>query len=217
LASDWGVQTTDAGKIVWFELPVDYPVPPAGLSDGSFRFDFAGITQLDHRDDFDGSPEVQVRLLGIPVALLQKAGEEYEALFRELRLMKERVDTSPDAPALPERLAVLVSGLGTRFTGLGPGEDDVWQAALDEHIELFDWTFALPQSAAVTVEFYDAMLDESDEFATSARLLTLPASPTSVAVRRWFNAELVRQLNGGVSVAWADSPQHAELSLLRSL
>jgi GAF domain-containing protein/anti-sigma regulatory factor (Ser/Thr protein kinase) len=217
LASDWGVQTTDGGKIVWFELPVDYPVPPVGMSDGTFRFDLAGITHLDHRDQLDESPEVPVRLLGIPVALLQKSSEEYEALFRELRLMKERVDVGPGIPALPERLEVLVSGLGTRFTGLGPGVDDVWQNALDEHLEFFDWTFALPQSAAVTCEFYDAMLDETDEFAASARLLTLPASPTSVAVRRWFNTELIRQLRGGSPVPWADSPQRAELSLLRSL
>ena len=26
LASDWGVQAVDGGKIVWFELPVDFPV-----------------------------------------------------------------------------------------------------------------------------------------------------------------------------------------------
>ncbi len=28
LASNWGVQAVDGGKIVWFELPVDYPVRP---------------------------------------------------------------------------------------------------------------------------------------------------------------------------------------------
>jgi GAF domain-containing protein/anti-sigma regulatory factor (Ser/Thr protein kinase) len=218
LASDWGVEGTDGGKIVWFELPVDYPVPPIGVSDGSFRFDLAGITHLDGRPDPSESPAVQVRLRGIPVALLQKSSEEYEALFRELRLMKERADVSPDAPALPERLAVLVSDLGTRFNGLGPGMDDVWQDALDEHLELFDWTLQLPRSAANACEFYDAMLDEADEFAHSARLLTLPASPASVAVRRWFLSELVRQLHGEAPLAWADSPQHAELGpALRSL
>ena len=211
LASDWGVEGTDGGKIVWFELPVDYPVPPIGISDGSFRFDLAGITHLDGRADPAESSAVAIHLRGIPVALLQKSSEEYEALFRELRLMKERADVTPDAPALPERLAVLVSDLGTRFNGLGPGMDDVWQGALDEHLELFDWTLQLPQSAADACEFYDAMLDEADEFAQSAQLLTLPASPASVAVRRWFLSELVRQLHGEVPRAWADSPQHAEL------
>jgi hypothetical protein len=160
---------------------------------------------------------VPVRLLGIPVALLQKSSEEYEALFRELRLMKERGDVAAGVPELPERLAVLVSDLGTRFSGLGPGMDDVWQGAVDEHKESFDWTLELPQSAAAACEFYDAMLDEADEFAQSARLLTLPASPASVAVRRWFLSQLIRQLHGEAPVPWTASPQQAELGALRPL
>jgi hypothetical protein len=213
LASDWGVQATDGGKIVWFELPVDFPVPPVTVSDGAFRFDLAGITQFDNGSEPDAGPPVTVRLYGIPVGMLQKSSEEYEALFRELRLMKERSDVSPSSPALPERLGVLLSGLGTRFSGLGPGMDDVWQGALDRHLDSFDWTLELPQSAAAACEFYDTMLDEADEFAQSARLLTLPASPASVAVRRWFLSEFIRQLRGGSPVAWRDSVQHAELSL----
>ena len=45
LASNWGVQAVDGGKIVWFELPVDFPVAPTSISDGSFRFDLTGITR----------------------------------------------------------------------------------------------------------------------------------------------------------------------------
>jgi GAF domain-containing protein/anti-sigma regulatory factor (Ser/Thr protein kinase) len=211
LASNWGVQAVDGGKIVWFELPVDFPVAPASVSDGGFRFDLTGITRPSLHGGPSDSPEVSVRLLGIPVGLLQKSSEEYEALFRELRLMKERADSSPAAPHLPERLAVLVSQIGTRFNGLGPGMDEIWQLAVDNKAEYFDWTLDLPQSAVVAVEFYDAMLDEADEFGLAQRLLTLPASPTSVAVRRWFLSELTGQLHGKAPVAWVDSRFHAEL------
>jgi GAF domain-containing protein/anti-sigma regulatory factor (Ser/Thr protein kinase) len=211
LASNWGVQAVDGGKIVWFELPVDFPVSPVSVSDGSFRFDLTGIARPSVHGDTDESPELSVRLLGIPVGLLQKSSEEYEALFRELRLMKERAGTSDEAPHLPERLAVLVSQIGTRFNGLGPGMDEMWQLAVDNHVEFFDWTLDLPQSAVVAVEFYDAMLDEADEFGLAQRLLTLPASPTSVAVRRWFLAELTGQLHGKAPVAWVESHYHAEL------
>ena len=211
LASNWGVQAVDGGKIVWFELPVDFPVPPVNLSDGSFRFDLAGITHTNVHGESDDSLEVSIRLLGIPVALLQKSSEEYEALFRELRLMKERSDTAPDAPHLPERLSVLVSEIGTRFNGLGPGMDDMWQQAVDNEVEFFDWALDLPQSAVSAVEFYDAMLDEADDFGHTQRLLTLPASETSVAVRRWFLSELTGQLHGKAPTAWADSRFQAEL------
>jgi anti-sigma regulatory factor (Ser/Thr protein kinase) len=211
LASDWGVQAVDGGKIVWFELPVDFPVTPANISDGSFRFDLMGLTHPELHGEQPESPIVSVRLLGIPVALLQKASEQYEGLFRELRLMKERSGSIPGAPDLPERLSVLVSQIGTRFNGLGPGMDEMWQAAVDNNVELFDWILDMPQSAVVACEFYDAMLDEADEFGLSARLLTLPALPTSVAVRRWFLSELIGQLHGKAPVAWAESRFHSDL------
>ena len=214
LASSWGVQAVDGGKIVWFELPVDYIVPPTSVSDGRFRFDVAGITNSDlHGERFAHDATIEIQLLGIPVALLQKSSEEYEALFRELRLMKERTASSPGAAHLPERLGVLVSQIGTRFNGLGPGMDDMWQTAVDNKVDSFDWTLELPQAAVASVEFYDTLLDEADEFGLSQRLLTLPASPSSVAVRRWFLSELTGQLHGKAPVAWVDSRFHADLEV----
>jgi GAF domain-containing protein/anti-sigma regulatory factor (Ser/Thr protein kinase) len=211
LASNWGVQAVDGGKIVWFELPVDFPVTPTSFSDGSFRFDLTGITRAGPHGDPGDTQDISIRLLGIPVTLLQKSSEEYEALFRELRLMKERADTSPDAPHLPERLGVLVSQIGTRFNGFGPGMDDMWQTAVDNKVEYFDWTLDLAQSAVVAIEFYDTLLDEADEFGLAQRLLTLPASASSVAVRRWFLSELTGQLHGKAPVAWLDSLFQADL------
>jgi anti-sigma regulatory factor (Ser/Thr protein kinase) len=214
LASNWGVQAVEDGKIVWFELPVEFPVAPTSFSDGSFRFNLAGVTRTSLHGDSGDSPEITVQVLGIPVALLQKSSEQYEALFRELRLMQERAHSAPDSAALPERLAVLVSQIGTRFNGLGPGLDDMWQTAVDNDVELFDWTLDLPLSAVASVEFYDALLDEADEFGLAQRLLTLPASPASVAVRRWFLSELTGQLQGNAPVAWIDSRFHTELQAL---
>ena len=61
-----------------------------------------------------------------------------------------------------------MSEIGTRFNGLGPGMDEMWQAAVDNKVESFDWT---PRPAAsppcVACEFYNAMLDEADEFGLS--------------------------------------------------
>ncbi len=98
-----------------------------------------------------------------------------------------------------------MSQIGTRFNGLGPGMDDMWQTAVDDNVEFFDWSLDLPRSATVAVEFYDALLDEADAFGLAQQLLTLPASPASVAVRRWFLSELTGQLQGEAPVAWVDS------------
>ena len=208
LASDWGVQPVMGGKIVWFELPVDYVVAPEGVSDGAFRFDLIGVVQAELHDGAGTQPLVPVHLIGVPVRLLQKASEEYEALFRELRLMKEHGEAHD--PVLPDRLTALLSEIGTRFSGLGPGVDEGWQEVVDRKAASYDWHFALPQSAERACLLYDAMLDEADQFGLVAQLLTLPASAASVAVRRWFLSELVAQLRGQPPTAWLESPHAPE-------
>jgi serine phosphatase RsbU (regulator of sigma subunit)/anti-sigma regulatory factor (Ser/Thr protein kinase) len=205
LASNWGVLPVVGGKIVWFELPVDYSTLPIGVSDGTFRFDLVEFAQAERLETADRGPAVPVNLLGIPVALLQKASEEYEALFRELRLMKEHADARLSPSDLPERLSVLLSEIGTRFSGFGPGVDESWQEVIDHHADSYDWHLELPGSAADACEFYDSLLDEADEFVLMARLLTLPASAASVAVRRWFLSELIAQLRGAAATPWAES------------
>jgi hypothetical protein len=98
-----------------------------------------------------------------------------------------------------------LSKIGTRFNGFGPGVDESWQEVIDHHAQIYDWHLELPAAAAEACEFYDAMLDEADEFVVEARLLTLPASAASVAVRRWFLSELTAQLRGKPPTPWADS------------
>ena len=213
LASDWGIQPVMGGKIVWFEIPVDYEVMPAGISDGAFRFDLIGVAKAERHQRVDHEPPVGVELVGIPVALLQKASEEYEALFRELRLMKEHCEAGDStSTALPARLVALLSEIGTRFNGFGPGIDESWQDVVERRAESFDWHLSLPKSALRACEVYDAMLEDADEFGQVARLLTLPASAASVAVRRWFLAELIGQLQGRAPIPWRSSTFYQELT-----
>jgi GAF domain-containing protein len=217
LASDWGVLPAGNGKIVWFELPVDFPAMPVGLSDGTFRFDLVGIADTDTHPQSAEDQLLPVHLLEIPVALLQKSSEEYEGLFRELRLMKEHAENGQGVPSsLPERLSVLVAEIGTRFHGLGPGMDELWQELVDRHVTSYDWHLELPQSAAESCEFYTTMLDEADEFGHSSHLLSLPASSASVAVRRWFLSELIGQLHGRAPVPWSQSEFHQIVSTAAS-
>jgi hypothetical protein len=199
------------GKIVWFEIPVDYPIMPTRVSDGTFHFDHGRLGQVELSDTVEPEPSARVELLGIPVALLQKASEEYEALFRELRLMKEHAESNLASSNLfPERLSALLSEIGTRFNGFGPGMDESWQDVVDRKIGTYDWHLELPRSALEICEFYDDMLDEADEFGLVAQLLTLPTSAASVAVRRWFLSELIGQLRGQAPVPWVQSEVHRE-------
>jgi hypothetical protein len=183
------------------------------VSDGTFRFDLIDFSKADlHEVAPDHHPRVAINLLGIPVALLQKASEEYEALFRELRLMKEHAESKLASTSLfPERLSTLLAEIGTRFNGFGPGMNERWQDVVDGKVESYDWHLELPESAIEACKFYASVLEEADEFGQVAQLLTLPASDTSVAVRRWFLSELIGQLRGEAPTPWGESPIHLEL------
>jgi hypothetical protein len=82
---------------------------------------------------------------------------------------------------------------------------------VDRKIESYDWSLELPRSAVERCESYDALLDEADEFGLVEQLLTLPASATSVAVRRWFLSELIAQLRGDAPTPWVQSEAHRAL------
>jgi GAF domain-containing protein/anti-sigma regulatory factor (Ser/Thr protein kinase) len=211
LASNWGVQSVQGGKIVWFEIYVDVPVTTGELSDGGFRFDLVGTAPADAGAPDSLAPTFPVHLLGIPVALVQKASEEYEGVFRELRLMKEHAQDGGHAAPLTDRLALAVSDIEPHFHGLSPGLDDRWQEVVDHGTETYDWHLSLPVSALSEFEFSNTMLDEADAFGHTAQLLSLPASPVSIAVRRWFLGELIGQLRGKAPVPWPESPLHTAL------
>jgi hypothetical protein len=147
LASDWGVQPVMGGKIVWFELPVDYCQRPPGSPTGpSASTSSAGPARVARFDE--QQPSVPVDLLGIPVALLQKASEEYEALFRELRLMKEHSRRSTATPRSSR--APLRAPLGDRDPVQRPGSRHGRELAGGrgpQDGDPYDWHLELPTSA----------------------------------------------------------------------
>ncbi len=201
LASNWGVELSTRGKIVWFELLVDQPIETDHASDGRFDFTIPGVTDaaLDRR-----TPELtHFALQQIPVRLVGQAGEEYEALFREFRLVKESEPRR--AEGHPARLIELIDEMGTKFRGFNSGANEEWQSVVEQNLETFDWSIDLPRSVGEACAHFDALLDEADRYCQSAELISLPADPASVAVRKWFLGEFVRQARGEAPTAWPDS------------
>ena len=212
LASNWGVQAVDGGKIVWFELPVDFPVAPASVSDGSFRFDLTGITRPEpprRRRRLAGRVGPAARDPGGPAAEVERGvrGAVPRAPADEGAggQLARRARTCPSvSPCWCPRSAPASTGSARAWTTCGRRRSTTTSSSSTGRSSCRSrpwWP----------CEFYDAMLDEADEFGLAQRLLTLPASPTSVAVRRWFLSELTGQLHGKAPVAWVDSRFHAEL------
>ena len=148
---------------------------------------------------------VRVQLLDVPVAALNRAAEQYEALFREFRLVVEQGPSNPCGA--PERLLAVIDELGTRFAGfaigIGIGRD--WRAAVARGDTIVDLTLDVPATVGPACEHYDRLLDQADHFCRAAELITLPATPEAVALRKWLLLEFSRQVAGHAPVPWSAS------------
>ena len=152
----------------------------------------------------EGADLVEIVARGIPVTAFHRASEQYDALFREFRLIVERQPRS--SQALPARLLALIDELGTRFAGFSRGADAQWRQALERGERTVDLEFTLPREVGPACEHYDRLLDEADGYCRTAGLITLPASAESVALRKWFLLEFPAQAAGRPPTPWPDSP-----------
>ena len=208
LASSWGARPVPGGKVVWFELPLDVPVDVAETAEEP-PVDIGGWPAPDEAPPPrprppGGADLVQIVAGGIPVSAFHRASEQYDALFREFRLIVERDPRSTQA--LPARLLALIDELGTRFAGFSRGADAQWRQALERGEPTVDLEFTLPREVGPACERYDRLLDEADGYCRTAELITLPASAESVALRKWFLLEFPAQVAGRPPTPWPESP-----------
>lgn len=206
LPSDWGIEPRPGGKAVWFEIPLDVPIdlPPgaSGSYDAGGR-PAVGAGVADAPPGPDPSEQFTLHLLGSPIALMQEASAHYDALYREFRLILEQ--NAAQREAVPGRLLGLIDQLGTTFTGIGRDGMEQWQQALERGAEQVDLRVTLPTAVGPYVVRYDQLLDEADEYCRALDLLTLPAPPHCLAVRRWFFGEIARQAEGAAPIEWPAS------------
>ena len=202
LATAWGAETLPggAGKVVWFEVTDgdrgrDLIVPDF--------FDLDAFAELDELDAGTAPTELlSVHLLGIPIPLLREVSEQYDALFREFRLLAER---SSDAPELPGRLIALVDDLNGRYRSFTADTSAELDAAKLSDRSSIDLEYRIPAEAGPATAHYDDLLDEADGYCTAGSLLTLAPSREAVALRKWLLGEFIRQVGGETPVAWTDS------------
>jgi len=216
LASSWGTRPIiPRGKVVWFELPVGVPGEVAETGALPFHLDDWSdpMVAFPARPDrtVGRGPMVPIRLLGVPVAALNRASEQYDALFREFRLVVGQGPANPGGA--PERLIALIDQLGTRFARFNAEVDEQWRAALDRGDATVDLSLSLPLEVGEACEHYDHLFDQADHFCRAAELITLPATAEAVALRKWFLLEFARQAAGSPPVPWADSTWAAGLEV----
>ena len=143
---------------------------------------------------------VHVRILGLPIDLIERTRLHYEALRRELTLIAL---SSPDTKdALPAGLLAIVEQMDERFSTLTPGEAEKIDAARARGDVTVDLEFDVPPSAGTDSTALATLIDEADHFARDGTLLTLAAPPECVDFRRWYLREFARQVDGEPPIPW---------------
>ena len=222
-STSWGAEVSSNGKVVWFEPALEPAVPapavvPADGPDADLEgWDDLGVPAQDPPagDIFDldrtvdelishaePPPElVTVCLLGMPAQEFAAFRVWYAEIRRELRLLAfTHPEDYPLAAALAE-ISLQVEQERRQSVGVG---------ALDEAIAAgrtsVDLEYHVPPVAAETMTRLSALLDEVDQFCHDQRLLTMPATPGQVALRRWYTGEFARQTAGHPPTPWPGTP-----------
>ncbi len=197
LATAWGWQPTRSGKVVWFEL--------ARAGDGSVVSSQQPYTPECDVDVTEPYPSgVPVALLGAPVGAMIRAGAHYDAMYREFRFILELDDSK--RRLVPGRLLELIEAMGSQFLGFGPKAERTWEQAVHENRDHVDLYFHLPAEAAPFVEQYERLLEEADTYCQEAGLVTIAATPETMAVRRWAFGEVAGQCRGENPLPWTGVP-----------
>lgn len=226
VATHWGVRPAadlHKGKVVWAELSTtsapDQRADGGGASGArsapAGQAEAADIDALLQKwdDEVGSEPRYTVVLGDVPTDLLLAAKAHVDNVVRELTLAASESSSGHEL-GTPAHLAQLVRDV---VKGFAEARQSIKRQALlaaargDERATL---TLVVPASAAVAGERYLAGLDELDEYARAARLLTVESPPEHRAFRHWYVRSLLEQLRARVEGRTIGPPPSFERYLL---
>lgn len=144
------------------------------------------------------SEPVTVRILGMPLDIMQRSAEHTDELLREFALIRE---DGPDH--VPARLLDLIEELRGRFGAVATGPRQAMQDAIERGERSVDLEYAVPSELGSAARRLGDLLDEADEFCRSGDLLTMATPADTLAFRTWYLAEFERQIAGQPPRPWS--------------
>jgi anti-sigma regulatory factor (Ser/Thr protein kinase) len=185
LSNRWGIRrTSSGGKSVWCELVVGHQ--PRESETPQPVLDFWD------EDAEAASDRFTVVLGDVPTELLLEAKAHIDNLVREFSLAASAGETG-DA-VVPEHLARLIESVVSDFADARVAIKRQALAAAQRGEPRTRLVLNLLPEAAEAGERYLAALDEADEYARAARLLTLETPFDHRLFRRWYVQAVVQQL-----------------------
>lgn len=149
---------------------------------------------------------VDVVLVSLPVEAFRRSQQHHDALLREFALVAADVDADrdPHVDTVPRRLLSLVSELAQQFGRFSVEPSTQLRDAIDNGVVRIDVHFRVPAAAKDAAINLGRLLDEADEYCRRGDLLTLATPPDTLAFRRRYLEEFVRQIDGAPARPWQE-------------
>jgi hypothetical protein len=146
---------------------------------------------------------VEIRILGLPVAVAVEAQEHFAELSREFLHLANADDAV--RRDVPGRLLALSDQLRERFAGFTEANAQLIDDAAADRVETLDLTYRLPAEVGPAASELGELLDLADRYCESGEyLLTLRTPPAALAYRTWYLRQFVGQATGGPAESFAD-------------
>jgi GAF domain-containing protein/anti-sigma regulatory factor (Ser/Thr protein kinase) len=215
LAPRWGVdRVPGGGKVVWCE--VTHASAIAADVDLASGVDDVDALLAAWSDELPGEKRYTVHLGDVPTDLLLAAKAHVDNLVREFTLATGGAVSGTTA-VVPPHLSVLIETVVNRFSEARQAIKRQALAAAARGEERTRLTLELSAEAAEAGHEYLIALDEADNYARAARLLTLETPPQHRLFRRWYVESLVEQLRRAIDGEPPIPPETLEHRLLNEL
>jgi len=194
VASRWGTEhVPGGGKIVWaeFEPAAERAERTNNSTTGNADTTLAPWPEPPAAKPGD-VPHHTVILGDVPTEFLLEAKAHIDNLVREFTLAESASDAGDADPG--RDLARLIQTVVYEFAEARDAIKRQALAAAQRGESRTRLSLHLPASAADAGEAYLAALNEADEYARAARLLTLETPPAHQLFRQWYVGAVVRQL-----------------------
>jgi serine phosphatase RsbU (regulator of sigma subunit) len=195
LSSAWGVRREpDGGKTVWCDLVVQSEPASDPATDPATVEDIDAILAQWQDEPEAGSDERFTVVLGdVPTDLLLDAKAHIDNVVREFTLAGATNEVDAEVPGDLSRL------IDTVVHGFADARAAIKRQALaaaERGEPRTRLVLNLPATAADAGEAYLAALDEADDYARAARLLTLATPPDHRLFRQWYVTAIIEQIRG---------------------
>ena len=143
-----------------------------------------------------------VRLMGVPVHVLEAGRRHHEELMHEFSLLAVQEDIADD---VPKRMLDLIETLGRRYADTSEQSNAQVEAALARGDTTVDVSYEVAAHVVEAADFLAALMAEADEFCAREQMLTLQRSQVVKEFSTWYLEEFRRQIAGEPPRPW-DGP-----------